>query len=86
MIEGVSEEMLRRYVAMRHKLDGETKLIQSMAGLLSLLQLSNDDKMDVDPTALGSVQSLIEHSIVNIRAMLDDFIPLAEAKRKVSQE
>ena len=81
MIKGVSEDMLRCYVDMRQKVDTEAKTIQSLASLLALLQQCGDDRIQIDPVALGYVQSLIEQSILNIWEMLDDFIYIIEARR-----
>lgn len=81
MIKGMSEDMLRSYVAMRQKVDSEAKTIQSLASLLALLQQCGDDRIQIDPVALGYVQSLIEKSILNIWEMLDDFIYIVEARQ-----
>ncbi len=83
MIKGVSENMLRSYVDMRQKVDIEAKTIYSLANLLALLQQCGDDRIHIDPIALGYVQSLIERSILNIWEMLDDFIYIVEARRMV---
>lgn len=83
MIKGVSGEMLRNYVDMRQKVDIEAKTIHSLANLLALLQHCGDDRIQIDPIALGYVQSLIERSILNIWEMLDDFIYIVEARQMV---
>ncbi len=86
MIKGMSEEMLRSYVAMRQKIDAEAKTIQSLANLLALLRQCGDDKIQIDPMALGHVHSLIESSILNIWEILDNFIYIVEARQVLADE
>ena len=86
MIKGVSKEMLRCYVDMRQKVDAEAETIQSLANLLALFRQCGDDKIHVDPVALGHVHSLIESSFLNIWEMLDNFIYIVEARRVLGDD
>lgn len=83
MIEGISEDMLRRYVKMREKVSVEANAIQSLSNLLGLFQQFGDDTIEVDPFSLGYSQSLIERSILNILEFLDDFIYIIEAQNVI---
>jgi len=86
MIKGVSVEMLRSYVAMRQKIDAEAKTIHSLANLLALFRQCGDDKIQIDPVALGHVHSLIESSILNIWETLDNFIYIVEARQVLADD
>lgn len=79
-IHGVSVEMLFRYVEMRRGIDAEAKTIHSLASLLALLQRSGDDRIEVDPVALGHINEQICTGILNIWEMLDDFIYIVQAR------
>lgn len=85
MIEGINVEMLRRYVEMREKFETEAKTIESLASLLALLQDCGDDRLTVNPVALGYVHTIIEQSILNIWEQLDNFIYLVEARQALEE-
>ena len=84
-IAGISPELLRHYVEMRHKLDLEANTIQSITSMLALLETCGDDSLNVDPVALGKVSQVINRNILNIREILDDFIYIVQAKLELEQ-
>jgi len=65
---------------------GEAKTIQNLANLLALFQQCGDDKIQIDPVALGHVHSLIESSILNIWETLDNFIYIVEARQVLADD
>ncbi len=71
---------------MRQKIDAEAKTIHSLTNLLALLRQCGDDKIQVDPVALGHVHSLIESGILNIWEMLDNFIYIVEARQVLADD
>ncbi len=92
-INGISRKQLRRYVAMREKFDRNAKVLASLTSLLSSLQHAGDDRIEVDPVALGNVHQLMEHHILNCWEVMDDFIylqtalaALKEPKKKARKE
>ncbi len=54
-IKGISRKQLRRYVAMREKFDRNAQVVASLSSLLACLRHSGDDRIEVDPVALGNV-------------------------------
>ena len=84
-IEGISVEMLCRYVEMRKRIDAEAKTVYCLSSMLALLQQSGDDRIEVDPVALGHVNGMISHSMLNIQEMLDDFIFLVRAESELGR-
>ena len=84
-IEGISVEMLFKYVEMRRSIDAEAKTAHSLASMLALLQKCGDDKLEVDPVALGHVNELISNSVLNIWEILDDFIYLVQARSELER-
>ncbi len=85
MIEGISTEQLQRYVAMRARFDREAKTLSSLTSLLSLLQHCGDDRVEVDPVALGHVHQMMEHCVLNLWEVLDDFIFLSAAQVSLNE-
>ena len=81
----LSAEWLHRYVEMRRRLDVEAESIHSITSMLALFETSGDDKIQVDPVALGKVNQKINNNILNIWEILDDFIYLAQAKLELEQ-
>jgi hypothetical protein len=84
-IEGISTEMLCRYVEMRKSLDAEARTILSLSSILALLQHCGDDKIAIDPAVLGHVNESISTSILNIWEILDDFIYIAQARLELER-
>ncbi len=84
-IEGISIEMLCRYVEMRKSIDAEAKIVHSFSSMLALLQQCGDDRIDVDPIALGHVNEMISNSILNIGEILDNFIYVVQAQSELEQ-
>ena len=81
----LSSEWLHRYVEMRRRLDVEADSIHSITSMLALFETSGDDRIQVDPVALGKVNQKINNNILNIWEILDDFIYLAQAKLELEQ-
>ena len=84
-IEGISVEMLCRYVEMRKRFDSEAKTAHSLSSMLALLQQCGDDWINVDPVALGHVNEMISKSILNIWEILDNFIYIVQAQSELEQ-
>jgi len=83
MTNVMSKAMLCRYVDMRKNIDAEAETIYSLASLLALLRDFNEDRLTIDPMALGHVQQMIAHAILNIGEQLDDFIDIVEARETI---
>lgn len=81
----LSAEWLHRYVEMRRRLDVEADSIHSITSMLALFETSGEDRIQVDPVALGKVNQKINNNILNIWEILDDFIYLAQAKLELEQ-
>ena len=81
----LSAEWLHRYVEMRRKLDVEADSIHSITSMLALLETCGDDRIQVDPVALGKVNQRINNNILNIWEILDDFIYIVQAKLELEQ-
>ena len=86
MIGGINEDMLLRYVEMRHKLDAEANSIFGMTSMLGLLTTCGDDVIEVDPVALGKINQMLNKNILNIWEILDDFIYLVQAKSELEKQ
>lgn len=84
-IEGISVELLGRYVEMRNSIDAEAKNIYCLSSMLVLLQQCGDDRIELDPVALGHVNSMISHSMLNIQEILDDFIYIVRARSELER-
>lgn len=85
-IKGISREMLQRYVQMRHKIDIDADVIQSITSMLALFENCGDDCPDFDPVALGQVNRMMNTNILNIRETLDDFIYIVRARDELDQQ
>ena len=84
MIEGISHEVLCRYVTTRQKIDTELQIIYSLSHLLaSFGENAADANLELDLDALGQVHQIINTGVLNISEMLDDFIYLVEAKEHI---
>jgi len=70
---------------MRSRIDAEMKTAHSLASMLSLLRQCGDDKLEVDPVALGHVNELICDSVLNVWEQLDTFIYLVEARLQLGE-
>ena len=79
-IKGISVEMISRYVEMRHKIDTEANSIFGITSMLALLETCGDDKIEVDPVALGKINQRLNKNILNIWEILDDFIYIVQAQ------
>ena len=86
MIKNINISVLQRYVEMRDKVDNEAETIQSLSSMLALLQYCGDDRVKMDPVALGKIHSMIETSILNIWEFLDDFIYIIEARQVLERK
>ena len=84
MFEGISEKQLRRYVDIRHNIDIEANCIYAITSLIALMETCGDDKMEVDPIALGKINQILNKNILNIWELLDDFIYIVRAESALS--
>ena len=84
-ISGISSKLLHRYVEMRRLIDVEAYTIHNITSLLALLETCGDDKINVDPVALGNINQMLNTNILNIREILDDFIYIVQAKSELEQ-
>ena len=84
-IKGINHNMLQRYVKMRDKIDIETNILFSITSMLALLDTSDDDKIDVDPVALGKINQILTISVLNIWETLDDFLYFPHAKSELNK-
>lgn len=79
-IEGINIEMLSRYLEMRNKLNKEANSIFAVTSMLSQYDKFGDDKIEVDPAALGNVHQILNNNILNIWEILENYIPIVQAK------
>lgn len=82
-MDGISPEVLYRYVEMRHKVDVQANSIYSLTSVLALLETCGNDRIDVDPVALGKINQMLNTNILNIWEILDDFIYLVQAQSEL---
>jgi len=79
-LEGLNDEWLKRYVETRHRIDTEANSIFNITSMLTLLETNGDDKIEVDPVALGNINQMLNKNILNIWEILDDYIYIVHAK------
>ena len=84
-IKGISPEVLHRYLDARHKIDAEANSIFGITSMLALLDRCGDDKIEVDPVALGKINQMLNTNILNIWEILDDFIYLVQAQSELEK-
>ena len=72
--------MLSQYVETRRRVDTEANSIFGITSMLALLETCGDDKIEVDPVALGKINQILIKNILNIWEILDDFIYIVQAK------
>lgn len=78
--DGISPVVLSRYVEARRRIDAEANSIFSITSMLALLETCGDDKLPIDPVALGKLNLTLNNNILNIWEILDDFIYIVQAK------
>lgn len=83
--DGISPVVLSRYVEARRRIDAEANSIFSITSMLALLETCGDDKIEVDPVALGKINQMLNKNILNIWEILDDFIYLVEARQHIKK-
>ena len=79
-IKGISVEMLSQYIETRRRIDAEANSIFSITSMFALLETCGDDKLEVDPVAIGKIHQTLNKNILNIWEILDDFIYIVKAK------
>jgi len=84
-IKGISTELLHRYVEMRRRIEREANAIHSITSMLALLETCGDDRIDVDPVALGKINKMLNTNILNIWEILDDFIYIVQAESELER-
>jgi hypothetical protein len=72
--------MLQRYLDTRQKIEVEANSIFSITSILELLVTCGDDKLEVDPIALGTLNRMLNTNILNIWEILENYIPMVQAK------
>ena len=84
-ISGISPELLRRYIEMRRKVADEAEIVHSITSMLALFETSGDEKIVVDPVALGKINQMLNTNILNIWEILDDFIYIVQAELELEK-
>ena len=84
-IKGISHDLLRQYVEMRQKIDVETSVVFSITSMLALLETNGNDRIEVDPVALGKINQFLNTKIMNTWEILDDFIYLVQARSELEK-
>ena len=65
-LKGISSELLKRYIEARRKIDTEANNIYVITSLLAALEISTDDRIELDPAALGKINQMLNKNILNI--------------------
>lgn len=76
----ISPQVLRRYVEIRHIIQQDIKTLHALSSVMAMFKEMHDDKVVIDPQAIGRVYELMNHAVSNIWEKLDDFIPLTSAE------
>ena len=84
-LEGLDVQWLQRYVEMRDKFDQQANSIFAITSLLEIFETCGDDKIEVDPVALGKIYHMLNKNILNIWEILDDFIYIVQAKSELEK-
>lgn len=84
-IDDISPAVLHRYLEARLKIDAEANSIYSITSMLELVVTCGDDKLEVDPIALGKLNQTLNSNILNIWEILEDFISIVSAKLEVER-
>lgn len=79
-ISGISSDLLQRYVNARQKINVEANMVYAITSMLCMLANCGDDKIEVDPIALGKIHQILNNNILNIWEILDDFIYIIQAE------
>ena len=80
MIEGIESNLLRKYVETRRKIHQDNQTIYAISSILATFSKMNDDRLEVDPHALGHLNELMNTAVLNVWESLDDFIPIVSAE------
>ena len=83
-IEGVTPEVLERYVRARKAIGNHADRIVAISHLLALLEHC-DGVIEVDPSALAVVGDMLDQDICDIQEQLDEFIFPSDAEEAVSE-
>lgn len=85
MTEGMNADQLHRYVSTRRRIDPEIRLIHSLTSVLAQFENTEPYGVAIDPAALGIVHATLEESVLRVWEALDDFMPLARARRELEE-
>lgn len=85
MLKGISPKLLSRYVEMRQKISEDTDFIYSQVSLLGIFEEAAEQRIEVDPVALGHIHRLIENRVLNITEKLNDFIYILGADEQLKK-
>ena len=80
LVDGITTKVLSQYVETRRRVDTEANSIFAITSMLALLETNGDDKIEVDPVALGKINQMLNKNILNIWEILDNFIYIVHAK------
>ena len=83
--EGISREVLQRYLAARAAIAECSDRIVGVVHLLGLLRHCGEDSIPVSPSALASMADLIDQDICGIQEQLDEFVYLLDAEELVAE-
>ena len=80
MIEGIENNLLRKYVETRRKIHQDKKTIYAISSIFAIFSNMDNDRVVVDPHALGHLNELMSTAVLNMWETLDDFIPIVRAE------
>jgi hypothetical protein len=86
MMEGISNEVLKRYIETREKIDDQINAIAVFTSLLSYYKECTSDLTQVDLYTFGYVNEMLNEKVMDIMDELDEFLPLWDAKAAVQGE
>jgi len=84
-VEGISPELLHRYLVVRCKIYADANSIFGITSMLALLSRCGNDKIKVDPVALGKINQMLNTNILNIWEILDEFIYMVQAQAELER-
>ena len=84
-VEGISSDVLERYVRARKAITKHTDRIVAVAHLMGLLKHCGDDAVEVSPASLAVVADMIDQDICAIQEQLDEFIYVLDAEEAVGE-
>jgi len=80
MIEEIENNLLRKYVETRRKIHQDKQTIYAISSILAVFSNMDDDRLVVDPHALGHLNEFMSTAVLNVWETLDDFIPIVSTE------